>query len=376
MVCVWGNIMAIRVNVQKDYLMIQFPYSEDNIERIKRIPERKWCKEIKCWLIPNSEEHFKEFIRCFRNEEIIVNEELKKQFNLLKVKIEEELSYPWMKRTLIDLSSQLKLKGYGKKTIDAYVSDVKRFLLYITKKPSNLTNDDIKEYLLFMMVKKNISHSHANQIISAIRFLFIHILQKEQLLNSIPRPKKEYKLPVVLTQDEIILIIKSVDNLKYKAIFTLTYSAGLRVSEVVSLQINDLDETRMLIHVKQGKGRKDRYTLLSSTALSVLKQYTKKYKPDYWLFPGGKKDWHISERSVQKEFDKAILKTGIKKNCSVHSLRHSFATHLLENGTDLRYIQEILGHKNSKTTEIYTHVTEKDMVRIQSPLDKLHYRDR
>ncbi|MEA4901750.1 tyrosine-type recombinase/integrase [Desulfitobacterium sp.] len=173
----------------------------------------------------------------------------------------------------------------------------------------------------------------------------------------------------MLCKEEVLTIFHVIQNVKHKALLMLAYSAGLRVSELVSLRIQDIDSKRMLIHVIQGKGRKDRYTVLSRSALEVLRQYAKKFKLQVWLFPGEVEGTHLSERTAQKVFADACQKAGIKKNVSIHSLRHSFATHLLEAGTDLRYIQEILGHKSSKTTEIYTHVTQKDILRIRSPLD-------
>ena len=178
-------------------------------------------------------------------------------------------------------------------------------------------------------------------------------------LQMLPRPKKERKLPNVLSKEEVGKILSSVANEKHKTILYLIYSAGLRVGEVVRLEFSDIDTKRMLIKVRQGKGRKDRYTLLSDKALQQLKKYYMLYKPEKWLFPGGKEDSFLTERSVQKVFEQACLKANIKKQATVHTLRHSIATHLLEGGTDLRYIQELLGHSSSKTTEIYTHVSEK-----------------
>ena len=166
-------------------------------------------------------------------------------------------------------------------------------------------------------------------------------------------------------------IFSCIDNIKHKALMVMMYSSGLRVGEVVRLKIEDIDSKRMLIHVRQSKGYKDRYTLLSKQALVILRDYFKRYKPEVWLFPGGKSNDHLTERSAQKVFDNARLKSGIIKKVSLHTLRHSFATHLLEAGTDLRYIQELLGHSSSKTTEIYTHVSKKDIGRILSPLDRI-----
>ena len=185
------------------------------------------------------------------------------------------------------------------------------------------------------------------------------------------RPKKELRLPNVLSKEDVSHILNALQNEKHKTILFLIYSAGLRVGEVVRLQIKDIDTKRMLIKVRQGKGRKDRYTLLSEVALKQLKKYYLLYKPELWLFPGGKDGSFLTERTVERIFENACTVAKIKANVSVHSLRHSFATHLLEGGTDLRYIQELLGHSSSKTTEIYTHVTEKKLSNIRSPLDDL-----
>ena len=186
----------------------------------------------------------------------------------------------------------------------------------------------------------------------------------------IDRPKKEKTLPVVLSDEEILLILRSVSNLKHKAILMVIYSAGLRISECINLKIKDIDSNRMQIRVEQSKGKKDRYTLLSTKTLLILRDYFKTYRPKEFLFEGQDGGCY-STRSIQNIFRDTVEKTKIKKKVSVHSLRHSFATHLLENGTNLRYIQSLLGHSNSKTTEIYTHVTTKGFEQLKSPLDNL-----
>lgn len=163
----------------------------------------------------------------------------------------------------------------------------------------------------------------------------------------------------------------SIKNPKHKALLLIVYSSGLRVGEVVRLKIADIDSKRMLIHVRDAKGRKDRFTMLSKQALTYLRSYFKVFRPEVWLFSGDKEESHLSERTAQRIFENACKKYGIMKKVSIHSLRHSFATHLLEEGTDLRYIQELLGHRSSKTTEIYTHVSKRDITKIISPLDRL-----
>jgi site-specific recombinase XerD len=233
-----------------------------------------------------------------------------------------------------------------------------------------VSDEDIKDYLYRLVNEKNVSTSTLNTAINALKFYYGEVL-KRRFVYEIKRPKKDKKLPVVLSQEEVSQILSSMSNIKHRAILMLIYSAGLRVSEVVKLKPEDIDAKRKLIHIKDAKGRKDRYTILSDVALEALREYQEKYKPEKWLFIGMNPGMHVSTRAVQAIFEQACGKAGISKGVSVHSLRHSFATHLLECGVDLRYIQELLGHKSSKTTEIYTRVSNKDIGKIKSPLDRL-----
>jgi len=189
--------------------------------------------------------------------------------------------------------------------------------------------------------------------------------------TTIPRPRKEQRLPTVLGQEAVTRLLNTVENLKHLSLLMLVYSGGLRVSEVVKLRPEDLDEERGLIRVRQGKGRKDRYTILSSLAVDALHAYRASYPLTRWLFPGAKPGRHLTDRSAQKVMYRACQKAGIPQQATIHTLRHSFATHLLESGIDLRYIQNLLGHASSKTTEIYTHVSRKNLQNIPSPLNAL-----
>ncbi|WP_179036964.1 tyrosine-type recombinase/integrase [Paenibacillus sp. URB8-2] len=227
----------------------------------------------------------------------------------------------------------------------------------------------VQSYTLYLL-KREYSHAYVNQAISALKFYFRHVLNLKETAPYI-RPKKENKLPNVLSLDEVMLVLKAVNNLKHQAILYLTYSSGLRVGEVVRLRIEDCDNARKVLRVRQGKGRKDRITLLSDAAYQLVRKYVEQEKPEPWLFPGQTPGRHLTERSVQKVFEKALSASGVMKKLGIHALRHSFATHLLENGIDLRYIQELLGHQSSRTTERYTHVSVKDIRRIQSPLDRM-----
>jgi len=291
----------------------------------------------------------------------------------LHVSVDQKDDKPTQNRTQImeKVKKELKLRGYSQKTRKAYLHQIRRYTRYFTKDPKDLDEEHIKDYILHLIDKEKVSRSYHNQAASAIKFLYDRVLNMRRTVDGLPRPRKEKKLPVVLSHEDVVRVFESVENIKHKAILMLIYSAGLRVSEVVKLKVRDIDAERKLIHVKGAKGMKDRYTILSDVALETLDIYLKSYKPQKWLFAGTKKTRHLSTGSVQKIFDSAVKSAGITKDVSVHTLRHSFATHLLESGVDLRYIQELLGHKSSKTTEIYTHVSTRDLGKIRSPLDNL-----
>jgi site-specific recombinase XerD len=271
-------------------------------------------------------------------------------------------------RDFEELQRELISRKYSSKTIKAYIHYNEDLLRFAKKSPVDVVEKDVKNYLFYLADEKDSSASTLNIAINALNFYYGEILKKN-FAYEIKRPKKDRKLPVVLNKEEVFKILSSVTNVKHRAILMITYSAGLRVSEVVRLKVEDIDTERKLIHVRSAKGRKDRYTLLSEVTAETLNLYLKSYQPKKWLFPGKDENSHLTVRSAEKIFDNAVRGAGITKDVSVHSLRHSFATHLLESGVDLRYIQELLGHKSSKTTEIYTHVSNKNLSRIQSPLD-------
>lgn len=265
----------------------------------------------------------------------------------------------------------LKRKGYSRNTIRAYIGHVERFLQNLGQGRGDIHRSEVDRFLLELL-KQNHSHSYVNQAISALRIYLIELEGRKEFSAPWVRSKRQKSLPQVLSPGEVLRILNALTNLKHRTILALTYSAGLRVSEVVALKLEDIDRDRRIIHIRQSKGKKDRYTLLSNTAHALLEQYLVQEKPQIWLFPGGSSNNRLlSVRTVQYIFEKAKRIAGIQKSASVHTLRHSFATHLLEAGTDLRYIQELLGHESSKTTEIYTHVTTHDIRRIQSPLDRI-----
>lgn len=268
------------------------------------------------------------------------------------------------------LTNELRIRNYSPKTIKAYRSCVRSFVKYLSPRhPREATEQDIERYLLFLLDHKELSAASVNQAVNALRFLYVELYKKPLRIAAIPRPKRKRKLPNVLNRGEIHTLLSHVENPKHRTILMLMYSAGLRVGEVVRLRVADIDTERGLIHVRDTKGMRERVTVLSQVALQEIKEYCAIYKPKFFLFGGGIGRKYISERSVQHVFERAKVKAGIQKPVTVHSLRHSFATHLLESGTDLRYIQQLLGHKSIKTTEIYTHVSRRALSRIVSPLD-------
>jgi site-specific recombinase XerD len=301
-------------------------------------------------------------------------------FNILNqiLKNTENCSIEWISEAsavnnalIQKMRDELIVRGYSGKTIQNYISSLVLFEKYTNKSLEKIQEEDIKEYILYLIKVKDVSHSNINQTINCLKLFCAFILERENIIFKIPRPKKEKKLPNILSIEEIIAIMKATKNEKHKTILYLIYSSGLRVSEVVNITLTDIDSDRMLIKVKQSKGRKDRYTLLSNKALIQLKKYYGLYKPKKWLFEGQEDDNQLTTRSVQRIFKCSCDHAGIHKDVSVHSLRHSFATHLLESGTDIRYIQELLGHSSLKTTEIYTHVTNRSIRKIVSPLDNI-----
>jgi len=275
------------------------------------------------------------------------------------------------KEILEDFERTLQVRHYSKSTISIYIFAFREFLKHIFPRPvDEITKADIEKYLLQVARERNYSKSSVNQHINAIKFYYERVLGNTRAIYNLERPLNGRKLPMVLSQAEIGRIMKCVNNLKHKAILTTIYSAGLRIGELKRLRITDIDSERMVIHVKNGKGNKDRITLLSEKTLELLRRYYRLYKPKNYLFDGSK-GGEYSSRSIQQILKRAVIRAGIRKKVTVHTLRHSFATHLLEGGTDLRYIQSLLGHNSSKTTEIYTHVTNRALTKIKSPIEDI-----
>jgi len=329
-------------------------YFEKNaalIARIKTFEDARWSASNKYWHLPDTEAnrlHFKLPLA-----------------HTLVPNAEGIASIETFKRYLLS-------KRYSPNTINTYSEALKSFLTFCnTKAVKDITNKDVILYNNDYILKHNLSSSYQNQIVNAIKLYFMIVKDTAIEIDKIHRPKREKVLPNVLSKEEVKAILEAPKNLKHKAMLSMIYSCGLRRSELLNLKPNDIDSKRNVVIIRQSKGKKDRITPLSPKILELLRNYYKEYSPKTYLFEGQEKNTQYSARSLEEVLKKSIKLATINKPVTLHWLRHSYATHLLESGTDLRYIQELLGHNSSKTTEIYTHVSTKNIQQIKSPFDDL-----
>jgi integrase/recombinase XerD len=267
---------------------------------------------------------------------------------------------------------ELQRRNYSSKTIRLYLRHVAEFAKHFHRSPDQLGAEDIRQYQLFLIREKKLAWSSYNQIVCALRFFYAKTLKRAFLLQEIPFPRMEQRLPTILSPEEVAKILSVPAHLKTRALLMTIYAAGLRRSEAAHLRVTDIDSARMTITVRQGKGQKDRLVMLSPVLLETLRQYWRYNKPKQWLFPGKNPDQPISDNDVFAVFHNAVRRAGVTKKVSPHSLRHSFATHLLESGTNLRTIQVLLGHRSLKTTARYLHVSQQHVRATASPLDGLN----
>ena len=264
----------------------------------------------------------------------------------------------------------MELRGFSPHTCRRYVSCVRGFVAYFKQAPEALGTEEIRTYLHYLTRERQLSQGSINQTYSALKLLYEITLGRTWDPLKLPRGKKPQTLPVIFSQAEVGRLFDAVSYLKHRVLLVTIYSAGLRVSEVTHLRVDDIDSSRMLIRVRQGKGKKDRYTLLAQRTLPLLRAYWQKHQPRGWLFPGRPADKPISEHAVQQVFRQALAKAQINKVANTHALRHSFATHLVEQGIDLCHIQRLLGHASIKTTVRYIHVSTRHITQVPSPLDQ------
>ena len=357
------------------YIGLQF-YTNKALDIIvKELDYIAWSDEFNMYYVPNNKSSLDSIYSIFRgvawiNSKYFFQKTRSKQLT-------EEFDVEWYRKRKKCSShrhcpelylQKLELKKYSNNTVKSYVSCFEEFINYFPNQEiDNLNELDIRTYIQ-KLVKEKRSNSYINVAINSIKFYYEIVLGMPNRFYMIERPRVSKKLPLVLSKAEVKNLIDATNNLKHRCIVSLLYSGGLRRSELLNLKLTDIDSSRMLIYIKDAKGNKDRYTLLSKTALLDLRSYYKEWRPKVYLFesPDGKK---YSASSIGKLISNSAIKAGIKKHVSAHTLRHSFATHLLEGGTDLRYIQLLLGHNSNKTTEIYTHVAKSSFDSIKNPLD-------
>jgi len=283
-----------------------------------------------------------------------------------KISLPEKLSEHWRNK----LEVALRSRKYSPRTQNAYIYYNRLICRTLQKTPEEIRPEDVTEFIANMEKRGEYSVSSMNLAISSIKFFFRHIMKNDEISEH-HRPRSDERLPMVLSKEEIVKVLSLEKNPKHRLLLMLVYSSGLRVSEVVALKKEHIDLSRKVIYVRLGKGRKDRSTLLSEKAASFIEEYYEFFEIEKWLFPGQPVTRHLTIRSAQNIFDKAVRRAGIAKKITIHGLRHTFATHLLESGTDIRYIQTLLGHANLRTTERYTHVAKRNVLSIKSPLDMI-----
>ncbi|MDY0014989.1 MAG: tyrosine-type recombinase/integrase [Bacteroidales bacterium] len=358
------------IHTHSGRLRLIFAFNQNLSATIKKIPYYCWDKTNKWWTVPYSDIILSQIKQVAENLEMKILLE-KEPITGDGIKKLSPLDIPNYRCVPQEYVQKLMEMRYSEHTIKIYKSLFEEFLNYHFKlDPKQITEPQILEFVRYLVSERKVSTSYQNQAINAIKFYYEKVLKGQRKFYFIDRPKKEKTLPSVLSQEEVIRLLNSTDNIKHKSILMLGYSAGLRLSEIINLCIHDIDRDRMQLRVVQAKGKKDRYTKLSVKFLQTLDKYLSEYKPELYVFEGmsgGK----YSGRSIENIVKNAAQKAGITKKVTAHTLRHSFATHCLENGIDLRYIQSMLGHESSKTTEVYTHITTKGFDQLKSPLDSL-----
>lgn len=267
------------------------------------------------------------------------------------------------------MTMSMELKGFAKSTQRTYLAHIQRYQDFYGKPPACTSYDEVRTFLHHAITVRKLSSQYVNSAYSAIKFYFQSVLYREWNMLYVPRVKKKSSLPTMLTSQEVRQIIDATSNLKHKAILSTIYSAGLRISEAAHLQVSDIHSSNMRIFIRDAKGNKDRYSILSTNNLLLLRQYWKAYRPNHWLFPGIPDTKSIAVRTIQSVFHNALHTADIAKEVSVHTLRHCFATHLLNHGADLLQIKELLGHADIQTTSIYLHLTHAQVLGLKSPLD-------
>lgn len=339
-------------------IKLLFNYDKEVIGRIRTIQGVRWSRSMRCWYVADQPQK----ITALQN--IGISIEHKNVSNVIANDGNAEL--------LTRFSDYMKGIRYSEKTISRYVECLRIFLnFHSAKHYSEIDNNDILAFNRDYILAKKLSATYQGQFINAVKLFYEKIPRKKIILEQLERPRKGKPLPHVLSKEDVRKLLASTVNIKHKAILSLIYSCGLRRSELINMRITDIDSKRQVVNIRHAKGDKDRIVPLSDKILQLLRTYFKQYRPVEWLFEGQIAGTQYTETSLNHIFQRAKKKAGVTMPCPLHTLRHCYATHLLEAGTDIRFIQVLLGHKHTKTTEIYIHVTTKSIQNIKSPFDDL-----
>ena len=359
------NILRIKHRGQY-FLFAKTPFNMKVKNLLKSCQNSTYSATHNSFYFPDSEESLLKLEKALKKSDISfsLNSDLKTYYNI------DTPFQIYVKERIMDFVDYLRYKHYSKVTIKTYSSLVYHFLLRIEREVEEISINDIENYNKKYIIDRDFSLSYQNQLINAIKLFFARNRGLKFDLEQIERPRGSEYLPTILSKQEVKRIFSKIENLKHKAILSLIYSSGFRIGETLRLKVADIDSNRNVIIIRQSKGYKDRIVGLSPKILELLRRYYIEYKPKEYLFEGQKGGMYTAS-SVRRVFKNAVQKAGIRKVVRVHNLRHSYATHLLESGTDIRYIQNILGHKDPKTTMIYTHVSNNSLKNIVSPFDLL-----
>ncbi len=377
------KISVLRVDYYGNvHIGLQFTKNQELLSELKNIlPEIRWSGSLHLWHIPWRHDIVHILFKHFKGRCFIEYAQFRKDTQPSSAPTPKKLVNPASQLPILDESREkllnqfkiyLQSKRYSESTIKTYSEALSVFFRYFHDRLlDEISNQDLINFNQDYILKNSYSEAYQNQVVNAVKLFYNKIQHKKMDIDAIERPRREKRLPIVVSKEEVKLLLTALPNIKHKAMLCLIYACGLRRSELLHLKITDIDSKRGMLLIRQAKGKKDRMVPIGERIIELLRDYYKQHKPATWLFEGQKKGQSYSEKSLESVMKQALAKTNISKHITLHCLRHSYATHLLESGTDLRYIQELLGHKSSRTTEIYTHVSRKSLQHIRSPFDDL-----
>ena len=358
-------------------IALRFPYDSELVSKVRIIPGATWSMTMKCWHLPDDPGMISKIEEVLKEKAMLHFSDAKPEVNsvpgtIVEVDDKKSEEKDSDNKKIEEFRKWMIHMRYSDSTIDTYAVMLGQFFRFIKPKiSSEINSDDMVRYVTEYIIPRGLSYTFQNQVISATKLFFTHFYKVKLNVETFKRPRREHKLPNVLSKEEIKSILQAPSNLKHRTMLSIIYACGLRRSELLNLKPGDIDRQRGVLLIRQSKGKKDRITPISDKIIKLLEEYWISYRTVNWLFEGQAKGSRYSEKSLESVLKQSLMKAGIKKPVTLHWLRHSYATHLLESGTDLRFIQELLGHSSSRTTEIYTHVSTKSLQNIKSPYESL-----